>query len=314
MKKISCLLLCLLLTGCSLARPEADAGRDRFAGFYVVRESSGDRSDFWSSDNPLLTEYGSQAVKTDKYGTFDLPNHVLFAEMDGPNYIFPGLEDGYSLFMVHKTEDYGEVTEVVSNMGPHEEGMTIHSADDTHTETASGIIYCGPPLGAENWDQWTTGSVWTAYRVYQTEDGRVYLDGSGNRFGGDGGFTYRESRDWTATVDGTTSTERLEVVVTMETVPRLEKLVVTQFDGENNILQAGDLALREDLPEVECRADAAWVLVEEFTSEGVARTAYSVPGEGEEPASHQVVLLDQEGLGHLVYLRISGVTGSTKTA
>lgn len=43
---------------------------------------------------------------------------------------------------------------------------------------------------------------WTAYQVYQMEDGTVYLDGSGNSYGGMGGFTTKVTDTQTKTAMG----------------------------------------------------------------------------------------------------------------
>ena len=308
MKKISALVLaalCLALAGCSLARPGAERAEDRFAGFYVVRGDFNARSNFWSSDNPLLEEYGSREVKLDKYGSFAFPDLVLFARKEGLHYVFPGLEGGFSLFILHEERSYGPVTEVVSNMAPGEEGTAINDREDSYSETISGTIYSGPPLGARDWDPYNDKSVWQVYRVYVTQDGRPYLNGEGNSFVG--GFSgYTETKTYTARANGEkTREESIRVTVSSKTVPRLEKLVVTEFGAENNILRSQELPLREDLPDIHCGAETAWVLVEEISAEGTKRTLYDIPREAEEyPDSHLVVLLDDEGVGQLAYLNL----------
>lgn len=303
MKKIRVLLLAflaLLLAGCSLARPEADRrDGDPFVGFYVVREDGG-RAGFF--DNPNLSEYGSAAVEAEGYGTFAVPREVLFAEQRGREYVFPGLEGGYSLFLLRKTMENGNAsTEVVSNMAP---GGGFHTTvtDNGTSDALSGVIYAGPPLGEEDWDP--NGSIWAAYRVFQAPDGRPYLDGSGNSVQGFGG-AYSETQTRTGWENGgVVQEDTLSVEVAMEAVPRLERLVVTEFDAKNQILYSGDL-IRDELPDIRCGAETAWVLVEEHTREGVERTLYNVPAPGEEPVSHPVVVLDEKGLGHLEYLQIS---------
>lgn len=287
----------LLLAGCSLARPEAEgAAADPFVGFYVVREEG---DGFF--DNPNLTEYGSSAVDLEGFGRFDLPREVLFAEQKGREYVFPGLENGYSLFVLHREEPHGAVTEVVSNMAPHKDGMAVRYTDDGHSETLSGTIYYGPPLGEEDWEEYDAQETWHAYRVYQAPDGRPYLDGSGNRFTGGGLGAYTETRTNTITENGEAVESSLSVTVSGEAVPRLERLVVTQFDAKNQIVYSGDLS-RDELPEIHCAPETAWVLVEEHSGEGVVRTVYNAP-DGE-PISHPVVLLDGGGLGRLEYLQI----------
>lgn len=303
------LALCLILTGCSLARPEAQGGtEDRFAGFYVVRETWQNTSGvntFWSSDNPLLEEYGSREVKLDKYGSFSFPDLVLFARKEGEQWVFPGLEDGFSLFILHEERSYGSVTEVISNMAPGEEGTAIKDGDDSYYETISGTIYSGPPLGAKDWDPYSDKGVWQVYRVYVTQDGRPYLNGEGNSFVG--GFSgYTETKTYTTNANGEkTREESIRVTVSSKTVPRLEELVVTEFGAENNILRSQELPLREDLPDIHCGAETAWVLVEEVSAEGTKRTLYDIPEEAEEdPESHMVVLLDDEGVGRPAYMTI----------
>lgn len=294
-------LAALLLTGCSLAQAEADGARDRWAGFYVV-PTQGYESGFY--DNPYLEEYGTASADSE-FGTLVFPQEVLFAvEDEAGNYTFPGLEKGFSLFRVLKTEEYGLVDEFVSNMAPDEEVNTTVVNDEGTSYTFSGTVYYGPPADAADW--WEANlddaTVWHCYDVYQTEDGRVYLTGSGNSFNGLGSMT--QTRTWTQRENGeTVQKETVKVTVNVESTERLERLAAIQFDENNAILQSEDLSLQNDRPELHCLADTAWVLVEETGPEGTKRTLYDVP-EGEDPVSHMFVLLDDEGCGFPAYLNI----------
>ena len=307
MKKVRwllCALAALLLAGCSLAQPEENGpGGYRFVGFYVVRTPEYSDSFY---DNPYLKEYGADSIKTDWFGTVSFPREVLFAVEDEPGkYVFPGMEGGYSLFITTEAREYGPTTSIHSNMAPGEKSNTIHDSDNETSYTLNGTIYCGPPLGAEDWDEHEDGGIWTCYRVYQAEDGRVYIDGSGSSSHGSGGFGYGENQTQTTTDwNGDTIRESINVNVWVETAARMERLVVTQFDENNAVVRSDDLALREDLPRVKCEAETAWVLVEEISKDGTVRTAYNVPGEEEILVSHMVILLDDEGLGKNVYLTI----------
>lgn len=309
MKKNKFLLLALtalLLTGCSLARAEEamdSSMGDRLAGFYLVYTPDASRDNFYN--NPNLEEYGSFEAETEQFGTLSFPQPVLFAvEDEVGNYVFPGLENGYSLFSIEKEEETGHVTQMVSNMAPGEDTNNITVTDEGTSRTISGTVYFGPPLGVKDWDAYETNGIWHCYRVYQAPDDRVYIDGGGNSFGGGGGFGYSESQTNTYTENGEAVTEAMSVSVKVETVPRMERLVVTQFDENNAILRSEDLALREDLPEITPDPAAAWVLVEEVGPEGTVRTVYNVPAADEDPVTHQLVLLDDDGLGHLAYLTI----------
>ena len=297
-------LAALLLTGCSLARAEAPPeSEDRWAGFFVVPSQDSGRSAVY--DNPYLEEYGTFTAETDQFGTLTLSQQALFAvEDDVGNYTFPGIETGFSLFYLDETADDGShCTVLISNMGPHENGAAIADTDEGSSITLSGTVYCGPPLGVADWDPYNDNTIWTFYRVYQAGDGRIYINGDGNSSHGPG-FSFTETKTRTDTRNGkTVREETLSVTAAIETVPRLERLVVTQFDENNAILRSEDLSLQNDRTEVRCLAETAWVLVEEVSGSGVERAVYSVP-EGEDPTSHDYVLLDDNGCGHLAYLNI----------
>ncbi len=307
--KLLCLLLAVALTaltGCSLARPEQEAAQeDRWIGLYVVYNPSGTYDTF--SSNPNLVEMGTTSLDTGKYGALAFPREVLLGEEDPDtgDLTFPGLT-GYSLFIRHKQEDYGPVTQVVSDMSPGEEGTTINNSDQGTAETASGVIWWGPPLdAASDWDSYENAGIWHAYNVYETADGQVYLDGSGNSYSGGGsGMGFSSDATYTYTENGESRTDSVSVSVSVKYAPRLTALRVVEFAGDNSVVKTTDLPLTEDLPALVPTADTAFLIVEEESREGVKRTLYSTENLAEEPAYHEVVLLDQEGRGHGVYLTI----------
>lgn len=296
--------LLLALTGCQLAKPEVENGvEDRLIGLYMVYSQGYDDG---FSDNPYLTEYGSETLDTGKYGSVSIPRQVLLAEYDeaARQYVFPGLE-GYALFIYTGTnEDGSAYNGCCSDMA--DSVFAVNSSDEGERYELEGTIYFGPPAGAgPDWDTYTAGGVWHAYRVYQPPEGVPYLDGSGNSYSGGGGMSFTEAASYTATVNGETAEDTISVKVSVEAVPRLEKLAVSQFDGTNTLLQSEDLAPAEALPEISCLPETAWVLVEERFADGtVERTAYNVPGPDGEPISHPFILLDSSGLGTAAQLTI----------
>lgn len=309
MKRIRLLALgmaVLLLAGCSLARPEAapaEGGGDRWVGFYVV-PSRGYVDHL--ADNPYVEEYGTFQAETDRFGTLAFPREVLFAEKDEAwNFTFPGIEKGFSLFFYR--EDYGEDRTdahlgVVSNMAPGEETTQIKYADEEDAISLSGTIYMGPPLGAPaEWDPYVDAqTIWRYYDVYQAEDGRIYLNGDGDSVNGLMSKTQTGTRSWTE--NGDTRTETVQVSVAMKAAPRLERLVVTQFDGDNAVLRSDDLSLEKENLEVTCRPETAWLLVEEISGAETKRTVYNPPENGGEPVSHAFIRLDDAGYGLPAYL------------
>ena len=90
----------------------------------------------------------------------------------------------------------------------------------------------------------------------------------------------------------------------MKYTPRLTALRVVEFGGDNKVVNTTDLPLTEDLPALVPTEDTAFLIVEEASAEGVKRTLYAGSDFAEEPVYHEVVLLDDEGCGHGVYLTI----------
>lgn len=311
-RKIFCLALALalLLSGCSLARPEREAPQqDVFCGFYAVAEQQDAQGQIRSGfyDNPHLEVYGSETYDVESIGNLSFDRKVLFGvEDEAGNITFPGMAKGYSLFIFTRTDpgDNFQTTVVQSDMGPGEEGTKITSTDEGDYMSASGTIYLGPPLGAgPDWAEQDTGAIWTLFRVYQARDGRLYLDGGGNSYGGAGGWTASEHQTYRRAENGETVEETtVSVSVKLETVSRLEKLTVYQYGPDSNLLRSDDIPLRED-PRLTAAPGAAWVVVAEVYTGGTAKhAAYDL---GEEEVSHGFVLLDDAGCGAYAALTIA---------
>lgn len=304
-----CLLLAAALTaltaGCSLARPEREAAQeDRWIGFYVVYNPPGSYDNIFNS-NPNLVEMGTTSLDTGEYGALAIPREVLLGEEDPDtgDIVFPGLE-GYSLFIRHKQEDSGYVTAIQSDMSPGE-GQTVHSSDEGTAESASGVIWWGPPLdAAADFDPNEDGyGIWHAYRVFETADGQVYLDGSGNSYSGGGsGMGFSSDAAYTYTENGETRKDSISVSVSVKYTPRLTALRVVEFDEDNSVVKTTALPLTEELPLLTLEEDTAFLVVEEESADGVKRTLYAAGDFTDGAQYHEVILLDEEGRGHGVYL------------
>ena len=304
-----CLLLAAALTaltaGCSLARPEREAAQeDRWIGFYVVYNPPGSYDNSFSS-NPNLVEMGTTSLDTGEYGALAIPREVLPGEEDPDtgDIVFPGLE-GYSLFIRHKQEDSGYVTAIQSDMSPGE-GQTVHSSNEGTAESASGVIWWGPPLdAAADFDpDASPHSIWHGYNVYETSDGQVYLDGTGNSYGGAGsGMGFSSDATYTYTENGETRKDSISVSVSVKYTPRLTALRVVEFDKDNSVVKTTALPLTEELPLLTLESDTAFLVVEEESADGVKRTLYAAGDFTDGAQYHEVILLDEAGRGHGVYL------------
>ena len=145
----------------------------------------------------------------------------------------------------------------------------------------------------------------TAYRVFQMKDGTVYLDGTGNSYGG-GGFTITERMEYTETVNGKVSTDVLELEFSIKDLPALEEVKVQWF-GKDDV-QLGELSLNpadittEELT-LAAPSQTAWAVVVEKTANGtVNRTIPKRQSNGW--SSHKLLLADPvTGIGQEVWLK-----------
>ena len=295
------LALAVDATGGTLAQPEKRAvEEDKFIGYQLVFERlPGDWEEI-TRDYSNWVEYGTEDMKIDGLGTVAFTRKILIGEYDEEKsrYIFPGREGLNCFCAIREVEGEKHYT------GYRDMADTKITVGDNET-SISGTAYFGPPVDDKNWNTENYDYGWKAYRVYQMEDGTVYLDDSGNSYGGMGGFTISTKESYTETVNGEEQTTSFEVSFTLESVKRVRELSVSWFDGENRPV-AEQTILMEELGEdgltLERPQGAAWALVEETDRLGaVERSAYTL---GEEEAYHRLVQLDERGMGRVTFLTL----------
>lgn len=316
--------LLLAAAGCRLARPEKEQNdwqeEDRFCGFYVVpykNDGSAEPDedgfvpipgDFY--DNPNLTVYGSQDMDVTGDGSIHMDREVLFAQGQGRDVqpVFPGMPEGYYLITYEYTDEEGSHTQaILSNMGPGGEPNSAVYRDQGMGQSVGGTIYYGPPADAPEdwWELQDSGIFWRAYQVWETADQRLYLDGSGNSYSGPGNKGFSQTHTYTYRENGEdVRTDSITADVSLEAVPRLERLTIYQFDGESRLLGAETVPLSAEFPDFHCAAGVAWVVVESESAQGAAHTAYDLAESGEDGVWHDAVLLDGDGFGTLAQLHI----------
>ena len=308
-----CGVLMLFACGFDLAQPEVyRPEQDRFIGFHLVYEKMPQAVDMsdpdWEeqfSDQPgrdysQWTEYGSEAWQLDGIGSVDIPRMILIGKKDGNRYVFPGLEGKNCFLAIETGEDGSRIISGYTDMAD-----TSLAMGDQET-SISGTVYFGPPLDDRNWNTEDYDYCWTAYRVYQMEDGTVYLTGSGNSYGGVGGFTVSEKTQWTTTENGKTAVSSFEVTFSVTSIPRLEQVAIRQYDQNDQLLrtdlltsdQAGDIT---DGLHLTLKPETAYVLAVETDVDGNAQRTIHQPGQsGERTIYFTSWFLDDAGMGYSV--------------
>lgn len=303
------LMLVLLMdaTGCQLARPErAEGQRDQFVGFHIVPEQLGEMIDengeifqqIGDNDRSAWVEYGTENLELEGFGSVSFPRQILIGTYDEEErrYIFPGKE-GYNCFIAMKTEEDGSrYLNGYTDMSHSHLEMKVTDEGEEHILTSALYV---EPHASEADMEW----ILTAYRVYQMADGTVYLDGTGNSYGGPG-FTITEKEEYTTTINGESTQEITSVEFSLKDAPNVQKLRVLWFDGDAVLIGQEELSVKEVGEEhiLTPPAGAVWALAEETNAnDTVTRTAFAPDHDGW--ASHELILLDDRGIGRRCYLR-----------
>ena len=318
-KLFASILALLLLTtalGTRLAQPEANStANDKFIGFFLSYEKMPpDMAEIeanpeeYVEDRSHWVEYGSDTLQLDGIGKVAFPRMILIGEKVGSRYEFPDLE-GYNCFLAIYTDEYGsECYGGYTDMAD----CKIHIGGGTVGHSLSGTVYFGPPLDDRNWNTENFDYCWTAYRVYQMEDGTVYLDGSGNSYGGVGGFSFSEKSEYTTTVNGESTTESLEISVTINSIPRLETVTIQQYDNHDQLLRTDTItdaqakAQNGETLELLLEANTAYAIVAETDVDGnINRSLQEVSVSENRRIYFTSWFLNEKGMGYCLPVDLS---------
>lgn len=271
-----------MLTGCQLAKENAgeERQRDRLAGVFVTQE----RIDFdlFNTDDRLqnnaeqVVQDGS-VFKADDLGGgqgddqgklyASLVERTLYDENGQAvgktrDYAFEGIK-GVRYFCVDVKEDGNSTQLVCADPAVSGGKNNLSVTDEGEAICLEGTIYVTAREGR---------GVFTAYPVYQTPDGRVYLvqarsiafdlDGEGVAMS----EHYEEKR--TVTSEGETRTEEISVKITLETVYCPERVAVSQLDPESRLVSRAEYAAGQ-VPDKIIPEEATEYIVVELYKKGV---------------------------------------------
>ena len=249
------LTLIFSLAGCSLAQPEREGPeQDEFIGYHLVYEPIPGEGEVILIEDENWVEYGSEPLDLGAYGSTEIPQKILIGELqDNGTYLFPGKE-GLNFFFPVYMAGYGENEHEVrlsySQLELTRQSSQTEDAGDSYRY--AGEACYGLPQGAAEWPEEPEYG-WTAYEVYQREDGTpfgtIYLTGDGNRYAGAGGdFGFGQERVLAEKFNGETyQKSSLELQVDFQVIPRMETVTLQQYDGGHRLLTEHTLSAQEAL-------------------------------------------------------------------
>lgn len=319
------LALTLSLAGCSLARPEKEGlEQDRFIGYHLVYEPIPGEGEVVPIEDENWVEYGSETLDLGAYGSTEIPREILIGErQENGDYLFPGKE-GLNFFFPVLMTDYeeGEPEAVLTNSQLEiTQQLQEHNGELGDVYTRSGVAYFGLPLGEEAWPEEPEYG-WTAYEVYQREDGTpfgtVYLTGDGSRYAGAGGdFGFGQERVETEKFNGETIQESgLKINVDFKVIPRMESVTLRQYSADHVLLTQHTLTAREaqsltDDWIVTMAEETAYTLIVKDNADGTQDyELFPEPTHEFFPRETMVWFLDERGMGVPVTVELEQVVRS----
>ncbi|MEA5059439.1 MAG: hypothetical protein EOM66_03495 [Clostridia bacterium] len=235
MRKLNILILalCLLASGCQLARPEAEAPAEPI-GLWMELHKEGD----------ALPEGYVPAIDLGAEGTLGL---ILYSEEPG--------------------EDGEPVTVMGKEVSPQfmDRNFALHvNTDDRNTKTTSasftGTLYLDRNVGAAPQEIW----MWDIFRAV---DGSLYAGPERCHISYPRQYELKDGESVTETISSKTTDNagkagESSYSIILKGIGRLEKVTILEFDQDFNRLSGVSLEIQEE-DAYQTRPDTAYVTIEE---------------------------------------------------
>lgn len=271
------LVLALALSGCQLAKPEAqeEAEKDMLVGVFMTQEYL-DLFDFdaYFQDHAgdLLTDGAVSADHLTRYGS-----RIWGERIRG--------SDGHSSY--HFGDLEGHILASFRILPENDPWQAYWSSE------VSGAL-CDVSLGHHSIDNGArlelSAAVWFSDThpdpglyfnpIYQTPDGRVYVVSGQGMFFGEGSATQTMTEEVTRTEQGVKTGYSTRIHIAMDTVSPARRLVLLQMDEENRVLHRLETTPGEAPRTLTPEAGCAYLLLEEHTAGGIRRSIFQKEDSG----------------------------------
>lgn len=283
-KLIVTMIMMLLLTGCSLAKPEKTVSADhRMIGVFIT---VGEENEIFEDET--WDTLGTEELNLD-LGTFEVEKKVLIGKYDEK-------EDTYR-FGDHKGFVCMEIRDTTKDYPAF---STISDLDDVYVEKSSNM---------KDEDKFDTEVTLEAalylpealqdkrlrfYNIFQSKNGTIFLDGTLNSLDGasdDGEFeiTY----EYKATSNGEGETDKVNVHVKTKLFKNSKEIFINQYDSQGNLLKRKSLGLPKKDTTIAWLDNASFAIVEEVNDDGSKREMIVHDADEEENPSYTYCIEDK---------------------
>lgn len=283
MVSVLCVLVALLVSGCSLAKQDQQSpkNQDQLCGVYISLDSWGE----WKKDEEAMNAHA------EKYGWSDNwhPKHyATVVKKDGEEeYVFEDLK-GVGMFL-EKEGDTTALVECKSSSGALSDLGVAHHLDESDGSTGNSRELSGTVKLARSKEERVvqTNPIRKdekGYYVQLDATGGVLVDGEGNI-----GGTLTSKEEQTVEMEGVASKkEGFSWKVTIDVSDALQKVTVREMDRRDQQICEHVFTVKDGDVDMKLNEKTAWILVEEIFraqngSTYVKHTAYDRDEGEEEP-------------------------------
>lgn len=281
------MIVTLLLTGCSLAQPENPIPMDdRMVGVFVTigEENTIHEDESWVS-------LGTEQIDTE-VGSFKTDRKVLIGTYDEKEqtYRFGNHKGFLCLELVDEKlghPDFSSFTNLDDVTCHHTSIMNGENDFDTES-FVSGTLYLPQKSQEEK------GRI---YKVFQSKDGTIFLDGSMNST-----FEVRDKSGFSVFYEYKSNDKdeehvnRITVKADIKFFSNSKDIIVYQYDADGNLLERQSIGLSKTDTSVSWLEHASFAIVEEVNDQGNKREMIDKQQNEENQKSYTYHMEDDEEL------------------
>lgn len=284
-KLIVTIIMTLLLTGCSLAKPEKTVSADyRMIGVFITvgEENEILEDDTWST-------LGTEELNLD-LGTFEVEKKVLIGTYDEKEdtYRF-GNHKGFVCMEVRDTTkdypDFSTITDLEDVVV--EKTSNMKDVDKYDTEVIlKPTLYLPEKLQDKRL---------RFYNIFQSKDGTIFLDGTLNSLdGGSNDGEFMISYEYKSTANDEGETDKINIHTKIKLFTNSKEIFINQYDSNGKLLERKSIGLPKTDTTISWLDHASFAIVEEVNDKESKRVMINNNPDEEDSESYSYHIEDKQ--------------------
>lgn len=259
---ITTIVMTLLLTGCSLAKPEKTVtADDKMIGVFIT---VGEKNEIQEDDTWVTL--GKEELNTN-LGNFELDKKVLIGKYDDKENTYRfGNHKG---FLCIETKDYTKDYPAFSTITDLDDVFVDKTSNMKETEDFDTEVSINSTLYLPEKSQ---DERLRFYNVFQSKDGLIYLDGTLDSIdGGTNDGEFKVTYEYKSNINGDDEIDKIAVNTKIKYFSKTKDIIINQYDSNGNLLKRKSIGVSNTDTTVSWLKDASFAIVEEVNEKEIKR-------------------------------------------